>query len=180
VDQRRFRDVLGRFASGVTIVTASTTDGPVGFTCQSFTALSLEPPMVALVPSKQSTSWPRIAAAGAFCVNILHEGQVELSRTFAVPGAVRPDKFSGTSWHRGPSGAPVLDGVLAWVECELEMVHDAGDHEIVLGRVVDLGVGSGEPLLFYRGTFGRLARGGPSVRSMRSERATHEVRACDP
>lgn len=158
VDQRRFRDVLGRFASGVTIVTASTVEGPVGFTCQSFTALSLDPPMIALAPSKQSTSWPRIAEAGSFCVNILHDGQVELGRTFAVSGAERADKFSGSSWHPGPSGAPVLDGVLAWVDCELAMVHDAGDHEIVLGRVIDLGVGSGEPLLFYRGAFGRLAR----------------------
>lgn len=158
MDGRRFRDVLGRFASGVTIVTASTGDGPVGFTCQSFTALSLDPPMVALVPSKQSTSWPRIAAAGSFCVNILCEDQEELGRAFAVSGAKRADKFSGYPWHRGPSGAPVLDGVLAWVDCELAMVHDAGDHEIVLGRVIELGVGTGEPLLFYRGTYGRLAR----------------------
>lgn len=160
VDTRTFRDVLGHFASGVTIVTAATRAGPVGFTCQSFTSLSLEPPLVALAPGKSSTSWPLIAAAGAFCVNILQADQADLCRSFAVPAADQADKFVGVAWSPSPSGAPVLDGVLAWVDCTLLAVHDAGDHELVLGRVLDLGVSDGEPLLFYRGRFGRLAGGG--------------------
>jgi 3-hydroxy-9,10-secoandrosta-1,3,5(10)-triene-9,17-dione monooxygenase reductase component len=152
-DQQRYRDVLGHFASGITIVTAMEDDGPVGFTCQAFSSLSLDPPMVALAPSKSSTSWPKIAKAGAFCVNILQEGQEDLCRSFAVPGG---DKFRGVAWHGGITGAPVLEGSLAWVECLLGIIHDAGDHELVTGKVVELGIGDGRPLLFYRGTFGAL------------------------
>lgn len=156
VDPERFRDVLGRFASGVTVVTAVTDTGPLGFTCQAFTSLSLDPPMVALAPGKQSTSWPKIAAAGSFCVNILAEGQEDVCRTFATPGAQRLDKFDAVTWRPAAGGAPIIDGVLAWIECALVAVHDAGDHELVLGRVLDLGVGSGSPLVFYRGAFERL------------------------
>ncbi|MHB8221059.1 MAG: flavin reductase family protein [Acidimicrobiales bacterium] len=151
-DQARFREVLGHFATGVTVVTAVEEGGPVGFTCQSFTSLSLEPPMVALAPGKSSTSWPRIAQAGAFCVNILSEGQEALGRTFAVSGG---DKFAGVAWLPGPAaGTPVLDGSLAWVECALDAIHDAGDHQLVVGRVLAMGVGRGRPLVFYRSGFG--------------------------
>lgn len=154
VDEAHFRQVLGTFASGVTIVTATTPDGPVGFTCQSFTSLSLDPPLVALAPARRSTSWPRIAGAGAFCVNILRADQESLSRSFAVSAAEREDKFAGVSWRPAPSGAPVIDGVLAWIDCRLLVVHDAGDHELVLGRVTDLDIEGGDPLLFFRGRFG--------------------------
>ncbi len=159
IDAARFRDVLGRFASGVTVVTAVTDEGPVGFTCQAFTSLSLDPPMVALAPGKQSTSWPKIAVAGSFCVNILADDQEELCRRFATPANERPDKFGDVEWRPATGGAPVLAGVLAWVACALMAAHDAGDHELVIGRVLDLGVGSGSPLLYYRGGFGRLAAG---------------------
>ncbi len=152
-DSARFREVLGHFATGVTIVTAMEGDEPVGFTCQAFTSLSLDPPLVALAPGKNSTSWPRIAAAGSFCVNILAEDQEALSRDFAVSGG---DKFTGVGWHPAANGAPVLEGALAWVECEFEMAHDAGDHELVLGRVRDMGVRRGRPLVYYRGGFGRF------------------------
>lgn len=152
IDAARFRDVLSRFATGVTIVTAMEREGPVGFTCQSFTSLSLDPPLVALAPAKSSTSWPRIAQAGRFCVNVLAEDQAGLCRSFAVSGG---DKFSGVVWHPGVTGAPVLNGSLAWVECELELVHDAGDHELVIGRVVELGMDDRVgPLLFFRSAFG--------------------------
>lgn len=150
----RFREVLGHFASGVTVVTAMEDAGPVGFTCQAFTSLSLEPPMVALAPGKSSTSWPRIAEAGVFCVNILADDQEALCRDFAVSGG---DKFAGVRWAPGANGAPVIDGVLAWVECALLLAHDAGDHELVFGRVLDLGVNEGVPLIYYRGGFGRFA-----------------------
>jgi 3-hydroxy-9,10-secoandrosta-1,3,5(10)-triene-9,17-dione monooxygenase reductase component len=154
IDAARFREVLGHFASGVTVVTAQE-EGPVGFTCQAFAALSLEPPMVLLAPAKSSTSWPRIAAAGSFAVNILSADQEALARSFSVSGG---DKFVGIGWKPGTvTGAPVLEGAIAWAECELEQIHDSGDHEIVTGRVVALGVGSGLPLLFYRGGFGTLS-----------------------
>lgn len=153
-DQARFREVLGHFATGVTVVTAMEEGAPVGFTCQAFTSLSLEPPMVALAPAKSSTSWPRIAKAGAFCVNILSDGQEALCRSFAVSGG---DKFVGIGWRLGAGGTPVLDGSLAWVECQLNAIYDAGDHELVIGRVEHLGVGPGAPLVFYRAGFGRFA-----------------------
>jgi 3-hydroxy-9,10-secoandrosta-1,3,5(10)-triene-9,17-dione monooxygenase reductase component len=153
-DEARFKEVLGHFATGVTVVTALEEGQPVGFTCQSFTSLSLDPPMVALAPAKSSTSWPRILKAGAFCVNILAEGQEAIGRAFAVSGG---DKFVGVGWHIGGSGTPVIDGALAFIECELGTIHDAGDHELVTGRVLAMGVGGGRPLLFYRAGFGTFS-----------------------
>ena len=151
VDGVRFREVLGHFATGVTIVTAMEQDGPVGFTCQSFTSLSLDPPMVALAPAKSSTSWPRIRQAGIFCVNVLEVRQEDLCKSFARSGG---DKFSGVVWRQGVNGAPVLEGALAWIECSLHLAHDAGDHEIVFGNALDMGTNPGSPLLFYQGEFG--------------------------
>ena len=151
--QSRFREVLGHFATGVTIVTALEEGVPVGFSCQSFYALSLDPPMVALAPARTSTSWPRIRQAGAFCVNILGEHQEAMCRAFAMSGG---DKFAGVGWKPGVTGAPVIDGSLAVVECELGDIFEGGDHEIVIGRVVALGASEGAPLLFYRGGFGRF------------------------
>jgi 3-hydroxy-9,10-secoandrosta-1,3,5(10)-triene-9,17-dione monooxygenase reductase component len=153
LDQARFREVLGHFATGVTIVTALEEGLPVGFSCQSFAALSLDPPMVVLAPARASTSWPRIRAAGAFCVNVLGEHQEAVCRAFAISGG---DKFSGVGWRPGITGAPVIDGSLAVVECELGEIFEGGDHEIVTGLVVSLEVGKGGPLLFYRGGFGRF------------------------
>lgn len=153
-DEARFREVLGHFASGVAVVTAMEDGLPVGFTCQAFTSLSLDPPMVALAPAKTSTSWPRIAKTGRFCVNILSESQEALSRDFAVSGG---DKFTGVGWRPAGNGAPLLDGVLAWIECAFVEAHDAGDHELVVGQVEDMGVNGGRPLLFYRGGFGTLS-----------------------
>jgi flavin reductase (DIM6/NTAB) family NADH-FMN oxidoreductase RutF len=152
-DTGRFREVMGHFATGVTVITAMEDEGPVGFTCQTFVSLSLEPPLVALAPGKSSTSWPRIAQAGSFAVNILAEDQEALCRDFAVSGG---DKFAGVGWRIGGNGAPLLDGVLAWLECDLVVTHDAGDHELVVGRVHDMGVTRGRPLVYYRGGFGRF------------------------
>jgi 3-hydroxy-9,10-secoandrosta-1,3,5(10)-triene-9,17-dione monooxygenase reductase component len=153
----RFREVLGHFASGLTIVTAVDAEGPVGFTCQAFMSLSLDPPLIALAPGKSSTSWPRIAPAKDICVNVLSETQEALCRDFAVSGAEKGDKFAGVGWKPGPGGAPVLDGVLAWLGCRLVRSHDAGDHELVIAEVNDSYVDpQGQPLLFYRGGFGRF------------------------
>jgi 3-hydroxy-9,10-secoandrosta-1,3,5(10)-triene-9,17-dione monooxygenase reductase component len=151
LDQARFREVLGHFATGVTIVTANEEGVPVGFSCQSFSALSLDPPMVILAPAKSSTSWPRIAEAGAFCVNILSEDQEALCRSFAISGG---DKFEGVEWTPGVTGAPIIAGSLAVIECTLGAIYEGGDHELVTGHVVAMEVGSGAPLLFYRSGFG--------------------------
>jgi 3-hydroxy-9,10-secoandrosta-1,3,5(10)-triene-9,17-dione monooxygenase reductase component len=153
LDQARFREALGHFATGITIVTATEEGRPVGFSCQSFAALSLDPPMVILAPARSSTSWPRIAAAGSFCVNILAEEQEAVCRAFAVSGG---DKFAGVEWTPGVTGAPLIAGSLATVECTLGAIYDGGDHELVTGHVVDLGIGEGSPLLFYRSGYGHF------------------------
>lgn len=146
-----FRGVLGHFASGVTVVTAIDEDEPVGFTCQSFTSLSLSPPQILILPGRSSTSWPRIAAGGRFCVNILAEHQDTVSTAFATSGA---DKFAGIGWTRSPSGMPMLDGVCAWLDCTVAAVHPSGDHLVVVGAVEDLGAGpDSRPLLFHRGAY---------------------------
>jgi flavin reductase (DIM6/NTAB) family NADH-FMN oxidoreductase RutF len=150
-----FRRVLGHFASGVTVVTAAGEDGPAGFACQSFASLSLDPPLVVFMVGRTSTTWPRIARAGGFCVNILGEDQGELCRGFAVSGA---DKFAGVAYRPAPvTGAPLLDGVPAWIDCTVQAVHTGGDHLLVVGRVVALDAEEdGAPLLFHRGRFGRF------------------------
>lgn len=154
IEAAHFRRVLGHFASGITIVTAIDAGTPIGMTAQSFTSLSLDPPLVAFAPADSSSSWPRMRAAGRFCVNILRDDQEALSRTFATRGA---DKFGTTSWHPGAGGVPRLDGCLAWIDCTLEAEHDAGDHVIAVGRVQALATGEeGAPLLFYRGAYGRF------------------------
>lgn len=159
VDAGEFRRVLGHFASGVTIVTAhdpGTPGGPAGFACQSFASLSLDPPLVAFMVARTSTTWPRIARAGAFCVNILGADQGPLCRGFAVSGA---DKFAGVGYAPAPAtGSPLLDSVPAWVDCRVQAVHTGGDHLIVVGRVEALGATAGGegPLLFHRGAFGRF------------------------
>lgn len=153
LDEARFRQVLGHFASGITVVTTADERGPVGFTCQAFVALSLDPPLVALAPARTSTTWPRMEEAGVFCVNVLSEDQEALARVFATKGE---HKFEGVGWSPGANGSPVLGDVLAWAECRIDQAHDGGDHVLVVGRVVDLGVGTGRPLLFYRGGFGRF------------------------
>jgi 3-hydroxy-9,10-secoandrosta-1,3,5(10)-triene-9,17-dione monooxygenase reductase component len=158
VDQAQFRRVLGSFATGVTVVTAPPTDdgeglGPAGFACQSFSSLSLDPPLVCFMVGRTSTTWPRIARAGVFCVNVLGAHQGELCRGFAVSGA---DKFAGVEYDAAPvSGSPRLVGAAAWIDCTIHAVHTGGDHLIVVGRVDALGTGDGDmaPLLFHKGRF---------------------------
>ncbi|WP_344015672.1 flavin reductase family protein [Streptomyces thermospinosisporus] len=160
VPQDEFRRVLGCFATGVTVVTADDEGTPVGFACQSFTSLSLEPPLVAFMVGRTSTTWPRIARAGAFCVNVLAAHQGPLCRAFAVSGA---DKFAGVAHDPSPvSGSPRLAETLAWIDCTVHAVHTGGDHLVVVGRVDALGAPGADrpPLLFHRGRFGRMSDGG--------------------
>ncbi|MGK5695749.1 flavin reductase family protein [Streptomyces sp. URMC 128] len=162
VGPAEFRRVLGNFPTGVAVITApaATAPGtsPAGFACQSFTSLSLDPPLVAFMVGRRSTTWPRIARAGVFCVNVLGAHQSELCRAFAVSGA---DKFAGVAYDAAPvSGSPRLSGALAWIDCVIQAVHTGGDHLIVVGRVDALGTAADDPdgpLLFHRGRFTRLS-----------------------
>jgi 3-hydroxy-9,10-secoandrosta-1,3,5(10)-triene-9,17-dione monooxygenase reductase component len=159
----RFRQVLGHFCSGVTVITTMDADGPAGFACQAFTALSLDPPLVLFCPSRTSATWQRIARSGHFCANVLTASQRELARIFGSTGT---DKFAGVAWSPSVSGAPILDGVLTWVGCTVLDAHEAGDHYVVIGSVAELGpCQPGEPLLFYRGRYGvpGPAEGPPEV-----------------
>ena len=167
LDPREFRRVLGNFATGVAVITAPPAtggDSPAGFACQSFSSLSLDPPLVSFMVGRASTTWPRIARAGVFCVNVLGSGQAELCRGFAVSGA---DKFAGVAFDAAPvSGSPRLSGAVAWIDCAIHAVHTGGDHLIVVGRVNALGTedadGPEGPLLVHRGRFARLAPAQPA------------------
>lgn len=153
-DQARYRSVLGHYATGVTVVAAVEGGQPIGLSVNSFTSVSLDPPLVSFCAAKGSSSWPRIRAAGSFSVNVLAEDQEVLSRVFATRGA---DKFAGVRWRPAPSGAPLIEGTLAWVEATVEAEYEAGDHVLVVGRVSDLDVaGEGRPLIYYRGGYGRF------------------------
>ena len=153
-DSAQFRKVLGHFPTGVTIVTGWAGDVPAGFTIGSFTSVSLDPPLVLFCAASTSSTWPRIRAAGHYCVNILREDAEEMCRSFAEKGA---DRFAGVGYTLGASGAPVLDASLAYIDCDIEAEHEAGDHVIVVGRVHDLDVAhEGRPLLFFRGGYGRF------------------------
>jgi len=151
-----FRQVLGQYPTGVSVVTGIAADRTaVGLAVGSFTSVSLDPPLVAFLPDKKSSSWPKIAAAGKFCVNILAADQEPVCRAFASKA---PDKFAGLAWRPAASGSPILTGAVAWIDCDLEAVHDAGDHLIVIGRVTDLDIERPTlPLLFFQGGYGRFS-----------------------
>ena len=156
-DEDSFRQVLARFATGVVVVTGSTEEGPAGLTCQSFSSLSLDPPLVLLSTARTSKTWPRIEATGRFAVNVLGDDQRDLSERFAVSGG---DKFAGTTWRPGALGNPLLDGAIAHLECDVHAVHDGGDHVIVIGRVRALeapGLEERAPLVYFRSAYRTLA-----------------------
>jgi flavin reductase (DIM6/NTAB) family NADH-FMN oxidoreductase RutF len=157
VDGARFRQVLGHFPTGVTVITAITDAGPVGLAVGSFFSVSLDPPLVAFCAGKSSTSYPKIAEVGHYCVNVLADEQEDICRIFASKG---DDKFATIGWRPSPAtGAPVINDVLAWIDCEIHAVHEAGDHYIVIGRVHELEVGhEGGPLVFFRGGYGRYSQ----------------------
>lgn len=162
VDARQFRDVLGHFPTGVTVVTGMDAHGtPHGITIGSFVSVSLDPPLVGFLPGKKSRSWPLIAQSGAFCVNILAAGQDELCWRFAKePAEGEDNKFSGVSWTTSASGSPVLPGVVGWIDCAVESVSEAGDHWFVMGRVTDLAHESdvADAMVFFRGKVTGIAQ----------------------
>lgn len=154
IDQATYRQVLGHFPTGVTVVAGMDGDEPVGLAVGSFFSLSLEPALVGFCVDTSSSSWARMAPSGRFCVNVLGEAQEDVCRAFAMSGE---DKFAGIGWKPAESGSPRIDDVLAWIDCEVHEVHEGGDHHIVVGKVLGLGVGTeGAPLVFFRGGYANL------------------------
>lgn len=149
---RQFRDVLGLFCTGVTVVTSMSGEEPVGMTCQSFSSVSLEPALVLFCPAKTSRAWPLIQRSGRFAVNLLAHDQAELSNQMASKGV---DKFDGVRWSPSQvTGSPLLEGILGYVDCTIQAVHEAGDHYVVIGKLLDLGEAEiDDPLLFFQGRY---------------------------
>ena len=149
-----FRELLGRFATGVTVVTTINTDrAPIGMTANSVTSVSLEPPLVLICVNQDSAMHGAMTQAAGFVINVLASDQENLSRHFAGSAG---DRFSGIGYRSGPHGAPVLEGVLAHIECTRDSSIEAGDHTIFVGLVTGGTAESGRPLIFYRGGYGAL------------------------
>ena len=166
-DSTQFRAVLGHFPTPVTIVTALDTRGPapvpVGLTIGSFTSVSLDPPMVGFLPGASSETLRAIEHFGSFAVNELSADQAELCWRFASSGN-EDERFAGLDWTAAPdSGSPLIPGALAWIDCEVEAIHEMGDHYFVLGHATSLenhpDSDTKRPMLFYRGDLGHFERG---------------------
>jgi flavin reductase (DIM6/NTAB) family NADH-FMN oxidoreductase RutF len=155
IDSDHFRSVLGRFCSGITVVAAIGEQGPVGFTCQSFFSVSLDPPLIAFSVSHGSTSYPKLKHAPAFCVNVLGSDQAGHSQ---VLSSKDPGKWAKVPWAHGAAGAAVrIHGALAWIDCAPWAEYVAGDHTIVVARVLDLAADLGkDPLLYFNREYRRL------------------------
>ncbi len=163
-DAALFRETLGHYPTGVVVVTAiDDTGAPVGMVVGSFTSVSLDPPLVAYLPTRTSGSYARLRTSRHFCVNVLAADQQELCGRFASRAE---DKFAGVDWTPAAHGSPVLPGAVGWIECEVTEELDGGDHVIVLGRVLDLAVQRPTlPLLFFQGGYGRFALPSPVAAS---------------
>ena len=156
VEPRKFRDVLSAYPTGVCVVAAQSEDGRKhAMAIGSFSSISLDPPLVGFYPTKTSSSWQEIAEVGRFCVSVLGEDQLDHCKRFA---ARSPDKFAGLSHRISPGGQPILDDVLAWIDCVTEFVHEVGDHMLVVGRVEQLERERDSlPLLFFGGDYHKIA-----------------------
>lgn len=149
IEPKVFRRVLSHYLTGVAVVSTMDGNDPVGLTVGSFFSISLDPPLVGFCAAHSSNTWPIIKRSGRFCVNVLAADQEGVSRAFARTGA---NKFDGVHWAVSDGGCPRLDDVIAWIDCDIEVVHGAGDHDICVGRVRALGDGrSSGPLPFFRG-----------------------------
>jgi flavin reductase (DIM6/NTAB) family NADH-FMN oxidoreductase RutF len=154
VDERGFRSLMSRFATGVTVITSSGADGPAGMTANAVACLSLDPLLVMIGFELESRTLAAVRHSNRFVVNVLANDQEQVSRTFAGKQPER-EKFAGCAFTER-LGVPVLEGAIAWLYCELAAVYPGGDHVIVVGSVVDMGQNGGEPLLFYGGDYRRL------------------------
>jgi flavin reductase (DIM6/NTAB) family NADH-FMN oxidoreductase RutF len=153
IDPQDYRKTLGTYPTGVVVITGETPEGPVGVVIGSFTSVSLDPPLVGFLPGKSSTSWPKIAATGRFCVNILADDQLHVVNAWGREGK----KFDETPYHPAPvTAAPLIDGVLSWIDCTLDTQADAGDHWWIMGAVEAMAVEREDvgALQFFKGTYG--------------------------
>ena len=156
-DPRAFRNALGHYASGITIITSEVDGVPIGLTCQSFYSVSLEPPLVSFSVATSSTTYPLIRETGKFAVNVLSNSQTPVSTQFSRSGT---DKWAGIDWVPSAGGNPLIHDTLMWLDCTIEEEVRAGDHEIVIGRVHSMSPAewhTGEPLLFFKGKYRQLA-----------------------
>lgn len=157
IEPSSFREALGHYASGITVITSHTDDEPIGFTCQSFYSVSMSPPLVSFSVMSSSASYPKIRQAGRFAVNILSGAQVSISNQFARRGT---DKWHEVEWQQSPLGNPIIAGSLHWLDCEIHAEHVAGDHLIVIGEVKALNLQeatASQPLLYFKGQYCKLA-----------------------
>ncbi len=156
VDQHAFRAVLGRFSSGVTVVTvldAASVDH--GMTVSAFCSVSLNPPLVLICVDHEASLYESICKATDFTVNILSEGQEALARRFAGPD---PDRFEGIGFSRGANGIAILNDVLGHIQCKVVERRPTGDHDVIIGEVEEVAADEGRPLLYYRGGYAQLER----------------------
>ena len=160
IEPLRYREALGHYASGITVVTTHIDGEPIGFTCQSFHSVSMSPPLVSFSVMSNSASYPKIRQAGRFAVNILSDAQVEVSNQFARRGT---DKWRGIDWKESPLGNPLIAGSLHWIDCEIHAEYAAGDHVIVIGEVKALNLqeaAATQPLLYFKGQYRNIAAHG--------------------
>lgn len=154
VSDAEFKSVLGRFATGVTVVTTCDGEQPIGVTVNAFASVSLDPPLVMVSIDKRSHLHDIVKQSGFFAANILGAHQQEVSRRFAGQTGDRDERFRQTPYHAGVTGAPLLDDAIAHVECRVVAVYPGGDHSLFLGQVEGLGATTGEPLVYYRARYG--------------------------
>lgn len=157
IEPLSFREALGHYASGITVITSHIDDEPIGFTCQSFYSVSMNPPLVSFSVMSNSASYPKIRRAGRFAVNILSGQQVRISNQFARRGT---DKWHGVDWQASPLGNPIIAGSLHWLDCDIHAEHVAGDHLIVIGEVKALNLqeaAATQPLLYFKGQYCNIA-----------------------
>lgn len=155
LEQRSFRDILGRFTTGVVLITAQTEQGPVGMAVNSFTSVSLDPPLVALCAAETSTTWPAIRETGGFAVTILGDRHGDLCRLFSTKGA---ERFTGREWSTTGDGHPIPADGLGWLDCRITTIHQAGDHELVIAEATEGAVTEQiGPLVFHAGRLTELA-----------------------
>ncbi|USV99413.1 flavin reductase family protein [Pseudomonas pergaminensis] len=157
IEPLSFREALGHYASGITVITSHIEGEPIGFTCQSFYSVSMNPPLVSFSVMSNSASYPKIRQAGRFAVNILSGEQVRISNQFARRGT---DKWHDVDWQASPLGNPIIDGSLHWLDCDIHAEHVAGDHLIVIGEVKALNLQEAtatQPLLYFKGQYCKIA-----------------------
>lgn len=176
IDPALYRETLGHYPTGVAVVTAVGTDGgPAGMVVGSFTSVSLDPPLVAFFPTRDSGSFARMRTSSHFCVNVLASDQEATCQIFAGRAI---DKFSDVSWQPAPHGSPILEGAVSWIECSFDQILDGGDHHIVLGLIEDLAVSRATlPLLFFQGGYGRFSP--PSLVAPSNPDLIHAVRMAE-